>query len=1157
DGDGDPVTLDDGQFIVKVDVPANAVIGGTDSATVTEDNLTDLLAGNLVASGQLTIIDPNGASEEEFQAGTITTLAGGGAAVGSLSIDKSGHWTYSIDNALAAVQNLNTGDSFTEDFAVESADGTASQISVTVAGTNEVPPSGGPLTSPPSPTLDVSPFQVFEDGTAFFNVNALSNGGPSVTTKIIVLNIDPSWTIGVTSGTYDPANNTWTDFSTPGIAFSAGLTLTPPANSDLDAADIVIQAINEDSATGLSTGIFTEVDLVVDAVADTPNLNASDVSVNAGLTADLDITATVTDTDGSEEISSVVISNVPAGFTLNAGTETSPGVWTLVAADLSGLSITPTAGFEGDITLTVEAVSTEANKFDVPDTDFDTTNDSASSFASLTVTWQPAPPILDFDGATLEYSYRFPNMNTVHVDPPAINPNLAVFTVGNGVEVENRGTTRDEFDYNVDLSGNEINVNFLNAPTFGGVHDFSGFRISDINGELPRITGVRSGDSRVEATFDDDNVYVNWTSLSFNSADDFTVWVEFEGDPPAPVNLLQNGDFETTDFSPGPPGTQFDSNSVNFIVGSFPDWIVSGTGGVFDGTASSSPDNFSNQGWLNSGAFMSQVTGTSGNAGSRYKLSFELISRLDIGTSAESIRVVIQNSSSLELLADQTFNVGALGIAPGESQILSVTTGVISSAQAAAGPLIVYFQNAAGRQVVIDNAVLTEVSAGTTDPIVLDLDRDGAELLPSAAAVTFDLDADGVAENIGWVGPDDGLLAIDANANGTIDDGTEIFSEVLLGGSYADSVEALRSLDENGDGVLDASDAAFGDILVWQDADSDGETDAGELKTLDQRGITEIDLNTVSTSIDAAGNEIFAEGNFTRDDGTTGSYVGVHFDRAPQTQQRLAAASQMSLVAGVAAILFALDAAEAANVAEVAAVTPPQNGTLVIGSDFTVTFTPYEGFEGDELVELAITLTDGSVETLDFALDVAPATGDSVTSDPADTSDLADDSSNDDAGASAPAAADPAPTVTTADDGGAVIYGGAGNDVLVGGSGDDWMSGGAGLDTLTGGLGADTFAFDVSGLDAIDVITDFSDEEGDRLDLGGLLEAVSLDERNVDDHVKAVTDGENTLVKVDRDGADTAHDFADVAELSGVTDGSVTIFDSGAIAQVQVQVETS
>ena len=87
-------------------------------------------------------------------------------------------------------------------------------------------------------------------------------------------------------------------------------------------------------------------------------------------------------------------------------------------------------------------------------------------------------------------------------------------------------------------------------------------------------------------------------------------------------------------------------------------------------------------------------------------------------------------------------------------------------------------------------------------------------------------------------------------------------------------------------------------------------------------------------------------------------------------------------------------------------------------------------------------------------------------------------------------------------DGGAdydTLFGGSGDDVLIGGAGDDRLEGGAGADRLTGGAGADTFVFGEEGIvntpvatrdrgPETDTVTDFSQDEGDRLDFRGLAE---------------------------------------------------------------------
>jgi hypothetical protein len=114
------------------------------------------------------------------------------------------------------------------------------------------------------------------------------------------------------------------------------------------------------------------------------------------------------------------------------------------------------------------------------------------------------------------------------------------------------------------------------------------------------------------------------------------------------------------------------------------------------------------------------------------------------------------------------------------------------------------------------------------DPIVLDLDGNGIELIPRATSnVYFDMDGDGIKEQTGWVKPTDGLLAIDSNANGQIDNINELIGDLGRSG-FAE----LVTYDLNNDRVINASDAVWSQFRVWLDANSNGLTDAGELRTL-------------------------------------------------------------------------------------------------------------------------------------------------------------------------------------------------------------------------------------------------------------------------------------------------------------------------------------
>ncbi len=75
-----------------------------------------------------------------------------------------------------------------------------------------------------------------------------------------------------------------------------------------------------------------------------------------------------------------------------------------------------------------------------------------------------------------------------------------------------------------------------------------------------------------------------------------------------------------------------------------------------------------------------------------------------------------------------------------------------------------------------------------------------------------------------------------------------------------------------------------------------------------------------------------------------------------------------------------------------------------------------------------------------------------------------------------------------------VFIAGNGNDTLIGGSGNETLIGGAGSDSLNGGAGSDTFAFfNTTPNNIVDTITDFSREEGDKIQIGSGFGANSTD----------------------------------------------------------------
>ncbi|WLI11224.1 MULTISPECIES: VCBS domain-containing protein [Pseudomonas] len=105
-------------------------------------------------------------------------------------------------------------------------------------------------------------------------------------------------------------------------------------------------------------------------------------------------------------------------------------------------------------------------------------------------------------------------------------------------------------------------------------------------------------------------------------------------------------------------------------------------------------------------------------------------------------------------------------------------------------------------------------------------------------------------------------------------------------------------------------------------------------------------------------------------------------------------------------------------------------------------------------------------------------------------------------------------------------------DVLSGGDGNDILAGRGGEDTLSGGAGADMFAY-LNEAEGGDTILDYNFAEGDALDLSALLSANFVSGiSQASDFVQLAQSGSDITVKVDADGAANGTNFADVAVLA-------------------------
>ncbi|MFC1457020.1 Ig-like domain-containing protein [Microvirga arabica] len=108
--------------------------------------------------------------------------------------------------------------------------------------------------------------------------------------------------------------------------------------------------------------------VTVTAEADAPQVSARDATGQEDTPVALDISASLTDADGSEVLS-VIIGNLPQGARLSAGLDNANGTWTLTPAQLTGLKLIPGPEWSGTATLSVQAHARETSNGKVATTE--------------------------------------------------------------------------------------------------------------------------------------------------------------------------------------------------------------------------------------------------------------------------------------------------------------------------------------------------------------------------------------------------------------------------------------------------------------------------------------------------------------------------------------------------------------------------------------------------------------------------------------------------------------------------------------------------------------------------------------------------------------------------------------------------------------------
>ena len=113
-----------GKVVITVTGANDAAVFSGAAGAVTED------AEPNTVRGTVTVTDPDGEDKVRVPA----SLAG---AYGTFTFDTAGVWTYALNNADEDVDGLTAGATLTDELAIQSADGTAGKVVITVTGTND------------------------------------------------------------------------------------------------------------------------------------------------------------------------------------------------------------------------------------------------------------------------------------------------------------------------------------------------------------------------------------------------------------------------------------------------------------------------------------------------------------------------------------------------------------------------------------------------------------------------------------------------------------------------------------------------------------------------------------------------------------------------------------------------------------------------------------------------------------------------------------------------------------------------------------------------------------------------------------------------------------------------------------------------------------
>jgi hypothetical protein len=120
-----------------------------------------------------------------------------------------------------------------------------------------------------------------------------------------------------------------------------------------------------------------------------------------------------------------------------------------------------------------------------------------------------------------------------------------------------------------------------------------------------------------------------------------------------------------------------------------------------------------------------------------------------------------------------------------------------------------------------------------------------AELLASGRKVRFDLDGDGSPSRWPWVKADTAFLVWDPSKSGRVLSGRQLFGSVTWWIPWSHGFQPLALLDDDGNGWLEGRELTG--LALWQDRNSNGVSDPGEVRPLASACVTGLAVHPLGT----------------------------------------------------------------------------------------------------------------------------------------------------------------------------------------------------------------------------------------------------------------------------------------------------------------------